>query len=165
MNDPFQLLRDQHLEIEERIEALDAEEGDLLGEKANALFSQLRLHVRLEELYLYELVQRVEGREHALEQLDDHAVVEELLAELEEWALGGREWRTRLYTLEDVLVAHFEEESRDLFPRLNSALNPSERAQLTAALQEGKDRLRRALRRTPPLGEDGPYLEPTYWDA
>ena len=63
---PFDILAEQHRELEERISALEAEEdpreAEAQRERFQALADALRVHARLEERYLYPLVARIEGK-------------------------------------------------------------------------------------------------------
>ena len=118
---PFDILAEQHRELEERISALEAEEdpgeAEAQRERFQALADALRVHARLEERYLYPLVARIEGRVRAREEAEDHLALRELVEELEELTPGGDEWWARFTALEDLLVAHVQEEEAEVFPR------------------------------------------------
>lgn len=136
--EPFEILAEQHRELEEQLEALESDEGlrdpDAQRERLEALVSSLRLHTRLEERYLYPLLARVEGRGRAREESEDHLTMQELEEELQELEPGEDEWWARLTALEDLLVAHVREEEAETFPRLTSTLDEEEQEGLHRAL-------------------------------
>jgi hemerythrin superfamily protein len=142
---PFDILAEQHRELEERFEALETEvgpgEADEQRERASALFRLLRLHSLLEERHVYPLLTRAEGRARTREQTEDHLTMSELMDELEEQPPGTPEWWARLIALEDLLVAHMREEEEQTFARLATALDAGEQEELRHALEAFRDEL------------------------
>lgn len=145
---PFDILAEQHRELEERFEALVAEDGaeeaDQQRERAGALMGLLRLHTLLEERYLYPLLNRLEGRARAREEREDHLTLGELMDELEEQPPGGPEWWARLMALEDLLVAHVREEEEQTFPLVMTDLDAGEQQELRDGLEALRDELSQA---------------------
>lgn len=132
---PFDILAEQHRELEARFEALEAGEAEERREQARALVALLRLHTRLEEHHLYPLLrERAEERARAHEEAEDHLTMHELMDELEEQPFDEPEWWARLVALEDLVAAHIRREEEQLFPRLSSALSGAERGALRRAL-------------------------------
>ncbi|HYH98076.1 hemerythrin domain-containing protein [Hyalangium sp.] len=144
---PFDILAEQHRELEERITALDADAGSGSGEpdawleRFEEFAAMLRVHARLEERYLSPLLARVEGRARAGEEAEDHLAMRELVEELEEFSPGEDEWWARFMALEDLLVAHVREEEVELFPRLVSALDQEEQHGLSHSFLNLRDEL------------------------
>jgi len=141
---PFDLLAEQHRELEERFETLGAEDGldaEEQRERAQGLLALLRLHTLMEERYLSPLLARAEGRARAREESEDHLTMGELMDELEEQPPGGPEWWARLMALEDLLVAHVREEEEQTFPRLVVMLDAGEQEELRHALETLRDEL------------------------
>lgn len=66
----------------------------------------------------------------------------ELMDELEEQTLGSAEWQARFLALEDLWVAHFQEEERALLPRLTTVLDPQEQQVLSLELLRARNALR-----------------------
>jgi len=167
---PFDILAEQHRELEERFEALGvedgAEEADPQHEHAEGLLGLLRLHTLLEERYLYPLLTRAEGRARAREAAEDHLTMSELMDELEEQPPGGPEWWARLLALEDLLVAHVREEEEQTFPRLMRELNAGEQEELRHALMALRDELSSGAHAWPGNSSlrDGASHEPR-WDV
>ncbi|MFY2560434.1 hemerythrin domain-containing protein [Corallococcus terminator] len=165
MGGPFDILVEEHRELEERFERLvsGAEEEEPLSAQ-HELLELLRLHTWLEERCLQPLVARVEGRARARQQAEDHLAMRELMDELEELSPGDTEWQARLYALEDLTVAHFQEEESALLPRLTTALDPREQQQLRAELTLAREELR-ALASGPFVSGSAPLLEDLRWDG
>lgn len=142
---PFDILAEQHRELEERFETLDAgdgtEDAEQQRERAQELMGLLRRHTLLEERCLYPLLHRREGREREREEAEEHLTLGELMDELEEQPPGGPEWWARLMALEDLLVAHVREEEAKTFPLLMTGLEQGEREQLRHALEALRDEL------------------------
>ncbi|HEX8704174.1 MAG TPA: hemerythrin domain-containing protein [Myxococcaceae bacterium] len=142
---PFDILVEQHRELEEHFESLEADDGtaeaDEQRERANVLLSLLRIHTLLEERHVYPLMTRTEGRARTREEAEDHLTMSELMDELDEQPPGGPEWWARLMALEDLLVAHMREEEEQTFPRLVMVLDAGEQEELRHALETLRDEL------------------------
>jgi hemerythrin-like domain-containing protein len=163
---PFDILTEQHRELEERLEAIEADEArrepQAFREQLEALVALLQVHARLEERHLYPLVTRVEGRARAREKSEDHLAMEELTAELEELEPGDDEWWARLTALEDLVVAHAREEELETFPRLTATLDEEEQEELRRALLGTQEDL--LSRDHAPAGSE-PLLEEPRWSS
>ncbi|WP_244227555.1 hemerythrin domain-containing protein [Corallococcus aberystwythensis] len=165
MAGPFEILLQQHHELEELLERL-ASESDVedLADGQETLSRLLRLHSRLEERCLQPLLTRVEGRTRAREEAEDHLTLRELMEELQELTPRGVEWQARLFTLEDRVVAHVQATEHEVLPRLSASLDAEELAELGHDLaltyEELLDRSQH-----PPASSRGTLLEPLHWDA
>ncbi|QDE86785.1 hemerythrin domain-containing protein [Myxococcus xanthus] len=165
MGSPFDILIDQHRELEERLERLaSGDEPDELRGLTAELLALLRLHSRLEERCLYPVMARVEGRESCREQTEDHLTMRELMAELEELPSGHPEWQARLLTLEDLAVAHFQEEENARLPQLMIALDSLSLDGLRRDLSATWDELLSRSQVFQVAGE-APLLESLHWDG
>jgi len=124
MDSPFDSLVGQHRELEARFERLASGAEPKASREAEAeLLALLRFHSRLEERCLHPVLARVAGRERCREQQEDHLTMRELMDELEALPPGHPEWQARLLTLEDRVVAHFQEVENALLPQLMTALD------------------------------------------
>lgn len=163
---PFDILAEQHRELEECIEALESDESqsepDTLRERLEALFALLRVHAQLEERHLYPLLARVEGRAWAREEAEDHLTLRELMEELEELEPKADEWWASLTALEDLVVAHVREEEVETFPLLLSSLDQQEQDELHRAFSSMREQL---LSGAPGLSGNVPLLEEPLGDA
>ncbi|WP_268903983.1 MULTISPECIES: hemerythrin domain-containing protein [Corallococcus] len=162
---PFDILLEQHRELEALLERLDTETdaGELEWRQA-ALSDLLRLHCRLEERHIYPLLARVEGRSRAREEAEDHLTLRELLEELQELTPRGIEWQARLCALEDQVVAHVQGTEHLLLPRLVTSLDADELEELGHDLALTYEELLERSQRTP-ASSRGALLEPLHWDV
>lgn len=117
---PFDILAEQHRELEARFQALAASAGAAAqGERRDqtqALLELLRLHTRLVERHLFPLLlTRAEERARAHEEAEALLTMRELMDELEEQPFDEPEWWARLVTLEDLFAAHVRREENQLF--------------------------------------------------
>lgn len=165
MGNPFDILIDQHRELEECFERLasggDSEE---LRAEAAELLALLRLHSRLEERCFYPLLMQVEGRSRAREEAEDHLTMRELMDELAELPPGHPEWQARLFALEDLVVAHFQEEESAMLPRLRMALDSQQQDDLRRDIAATREELLAHAQAFYVPGR-GPLLEALRWDG
>ena len=163
---PFDILAEQHRELEECIEALESDESrgepDTRRERLEALLRLLRVHAQLEERHLDPLLTRVEGRARAREEAEDHLTLRELMEELEELEPEDDEWWARLTALEDLVVAHVRQEEGETFPLLLSTLNQGEQDELRRAFSALSEQLFSGARG---LSGSEPLFEETRGDA
>jgi len=165
MGNPFDILIDQHRELEECFERLvSGTEPEELRSQVAELVELLRLHSRLEERCFYPLVMQVEGRSWAREEAEDHLTMRELMDELEELPPGHPEWQARLFALEDLVVAHLQEEENVVLPRLRMALDAQQLDDLRRDLWLTREELLARAHAYPVPGR-GPLLESLRWDG
>jgi hemerythrin-like domain-containing protein len=165
MSNPFDILIEQHRELEECFERL-ASGADSEEQRAQVaeLLELLRLHSRLEERCFYPLLMQVEGRSRTREEAEDHLAMRELMDELEELPPGHPEWQARLFALEDLVVAHFQEEESALLPRLRMALDAQQQDDLRRDLSSTREELLARVHAFHVPGR-GPLLETLRWDG
>ncbi|MCY1018375.1 hemerythrin domain-containing protein [Pyxidicoccus sp. MSG2] len=165
MSNPFDILIEQHRELEECFERL-ASDADSEEQRAQVseLLELLRLHSRLEERCFHPLLMQVEGRSRAREEAEDHLVMRELMDELEELPPGHPEWQARLFALEDLVVAHFQEEESAMLPRLRMALDAQQQDDLRRDLSATREELLARAHVFHVPGR-GPLLETLRWDG
>jgi hypothetical protein len=163
MAGPFDILLDQHRELEALLERLGADPEDA-EQSQERLVRLLRLHWRLEERCVYPLLARVEGRARAREEAEDHLVLRELLEELQELTPRGEAWQARLLTLEDRVVAHVQATEHLLLPRLSTVLDSGELEELGHDLALTYEELLERSQPSPASGR-GALLEALHWDA
>ncbi|CAM3259795.1 hemerythrin domain-containing protein [Corallococcus sp. ZKHCc1 1396] len=165
MAESFDILVEQHRALEALLERLDTEpDEDELRLRQEELSRLLQLHSRLEERHMYPLVARVEGRGRAREEAEDHLALGELMEELQELTPRGDAWQARLFTLQDLLVAHVQSTEHLLLPRLATSLDAEELDTLEHDLALTCEELLERSQRTPAAGR-GALLEALHWDA
>ncbi len=165
MGNPFDILIDQHRELEECFErVMSGSEPEELRSQVAELLELLRLHSRLEERCFYPLLMQVEGRSRVREEAEDHLTMRELMDELEELPPGHPEWQARLFALEDLVVAHFQEEENAMLPRLRMALDAQQQDDLRRDLSATREELLARAHAFHIPGR-GPLLESLRWDG
>lgn len=166
MGGPFDILLEQHRELEERLERLGTGgDPDELRAQTSELVELLRLHSRLEERHIHPLVARVEGRVRAREEAEDHLTMRELMEELQELPPGGTDWQAHLLTLEDLVIAHVQEAESLLLPRLATALDAHEQDDLRHDLSLTREELLAHTQQAMHVPGSGPLLETLRWDG
>lgn len=153
---PFDILTQQHRELEEQLEAFDSEEGPsgpkARREQLGALATLLQLHVWLEDRHLTPLLEREVDPAMARQEAEDHLAMRELLEELEELEPETDAWWGSLTALEDLVVAHARTEELETFPRITATLDAHQQDVLRQGLIGLHEQL---LSRAYPLSGNG----------
>ncbi len=138
MNDPMTILKADHREVKKLLTALgDSEEGTEREQMAAEVDAALRLHMEIEETFLYPAVAEYVGEEDEEEAEIEHGLAREGLAKMvsmvdkpgfgaaAEMLLGGIEH-------------HVEEEETELLPALKEALPREEWLALGDTIAQAK---------------------------
>lgn len=139
---PFELLKRDHRQVArilKRIESLkpgtETEQRDLLVELAN----EMETHADVEESIFYPQLQKIdETRALALEAIEEHRLVKQLLDELKAMPPEAETWRAKFAVLKENILHHVEEEEGELFSRARQSMKQKEISQLGAALEEAR---------------------------
>jgi len=122
----FTLLKADHKKVAGIMDKLDSttERGVKTRED---LFTQLKteldVHARIEETIFYpELEKADETRDITLEAFEEHRLVKQLLAELENMDKGDEEWTAKFTVLKESVEHHVEEEEGEMFPKARKVL-------------------------------------------
>jgi hemerythrin superfamily protein len=116
--DIFRLIMADHARVTDLVRQLYNQTGSS-GDRAQ-LFAQLKeeieLHAHAEEQVFYPLLQEREmTRELAFEALEDHHLVQELLADMATSSMESPAWQEKLDILTENVAEHMAEEESDLF--------------------------------------------------
>jgi hypothetical protein len=140
----FELLKKDHEKVSGILEKLDAttERG---VKTRDELFTQLKteldIHAQIEEQILYPVLKELkETHEITLEAFEEHAVVKQLLAELERLPKDDETWGAKLTVLKENVEHHVEEEEDEMFKDARKVLGREQLEELGARLQEAKER-------------------------
>ena len=138
--DALALLKEDH----EKVKKLLAE-GETTTERGvktraqlfDRLKSELEIHERIEEEVLYPaLKEHPKARELALEGYEEHHVVDEILAELEQTDPSDEQWGAKFKVAKENLEHHIEEEETEMFPKARQAFSRDELEQMGARMME-----------------------------
>lgn len=145
----FELLKKDHEKVSGIFEKLDAttERGVKTREE---LFTQLKqeldVHARIEEEIFYPALKNAsETEELTLEAYEEHNVVKQLLAELEELPKDDETWGAKLTVLKENVEHHVEEEEGELFDGAREVLSREQIEELGARMEEAKREQKKAL--------------------
>ncbi|MBD0325812.1 MAG: hemerythrin domain-containing protein, partial [Pyrinomonadaceae bacterium] len=137
-------LKKDHEKVSGILEKLDAttERGIKTREELFAqLKNELDIHAQIEEQILYPVLKELkETHEITLEAFEEHAVVKQLLAELEVLSKDDETWGAKLTVLKENVEHHVEEEEDEMFKDARKVLGQEQLEELGARLQEAKQR-------------------------
>jgi hemerythrin-like domain-containing protein len=144
----FELLKQDHKKVSGIFEKLEptTERGVKTREE---LFAQLKqeldIHARIEETILYPALKDAdETKDITLEAYEEHGVVKQLLAELDELSKDDETWGAKLKVLKENVEHHVEEEEGEMFPSARKVLSPEQIEQLGARLEAAKQEQQKA---------------------
>lgn len=147
--DAFELLKKDHETVSGIFEKLEptTERGVKTREE---LFTQLKqeldVHARIEEEILYPVLkQSKETEDITLEAYEEHHVVKQLLAELEELPKDDETWGAKLKVLQENVEHHVEEEEGEMFKDARKILSQEQIDELGAQLEAAKQEQKKAL--------------------
>ena len=140
--DAFELLKKDHEKVAGIFEKLEptTERGIKTREE---LFTQLKkeldVHALIEETILYPVLKKSKETEDiTLEAYEEHNVVKQLLAELEELPKDDETWGAKLKVLQENVEHHVEEEEDEMFKDARKVLSQEEIDDLGARLEAAK---------------------------
>jgi hemerythrin superfamily protein len=131
------LLESQHRKVEalfKKLKSARSEPRAVLEELANSLAA----HMAIEQEIFYPRVKQVES-DLIDESYEEHAVAELSLKRLLMTDPDENEFQARVTTLMELIQHHVEEEEKELFPKVEKALEEAELAQLGKAMKSRFD--------------------------
>lgn len=138
----FELLKQDHKKVSGIFEKLEptTERAEKTREE---LFTQLKqeltVHTTIEEQIFYPAIKDAdETHEITLEALEEHAVVKQLLSELDADPKDTEEWKAKLTVLKENVEHHVEEEETEMFPKAKKVLSEEQIEQLGARMEAAK---------------------------
>lgn len=140
--DAFELLKEDHKKVSGIFEKLEptTERGVKTREE---LFAQLKqeldVHAQIEETILYPVLKESKETEDiTLEAYEEHHVVKQLLAELEELPKDDESWGAKLTVLKENVEHHVEEEEGEMFKDARKVLSQEQIEELGTKLEAAK---------------------------
>jgi len=144
----FELLKQDHKKVSGIFEKLEptTERGVKTREE---LFAQLKqeldIHARIEETIFYPAIKEAkETKDITLEAYEEHNVVKQLLAELDELSKDDETWGAKLKVLKENVEHHVEEEEGEMFPSAREVLSPEQIEELGARMEAAKQEQQKA---------------------
>jgi hemerythrin superfamily protein len=115
------------------------EEGDRRAELFAALKVELTMHQHVEESVFYNSLKDIaETRPDALEAINEHHVVDTLLAELDDMKKDGDEWKAKFGVLCELVEHHMEEEEDEFFDNARKVLDDETAEKMGRVMREKK---------------------------
>ena len=138
----FTLLKADHKKVAGILEKIDAttERGIKTREELFAqLKNELDIHAHIEETVLYPALEEAdETRDITLEAYEEHALVKQLLGELETLDKSEETWTAKFTVLKENIEHHVEEEEGEMFKKARKVLSEEEAEELGAKLEAAK---------------------------
>ncbi len=144
--DALTLLKNDHTKVKGLFKEVEA-----LGERATAsrerLFEQideeLRLHAEVEEKIFYPAFKKhaenSEEREEVAEAFEEHALVKQLIEELEGLEPSEEQYKAKLNVMIELVKHHADEEEKVMFKEARELFDESELEELGARIAQAKE--------------------------
>jgi hypothetical protein len=100
---------------------------------------ELKMHTKLEEQIFYPAVREIDSKkaeEMYLEAIEEHHVVDLVLAELPQLDPGDERFHAKMTVLSELVVHHADEEEEEMFPMAEKKLGAEELKALGARMEE-----------------------------
>ena len=125
--DAFKMLEEDHEKVKKLLSEADdtTERGVKTRQELFAKIKQeLLVHERLEEELLYPaLKEHDKTKEVSLEGYEEHHVVNEIMAELEETPVDDEKWAAKFSVMKENIEHHIEEEEDEMFKKGRQVLD------------------------------------------
>ncbi len=120
----FDLLEQDHRQVEEWFDEYDElpDSNKHKGDLAKKICLALEVHARIEEEVFYPQAREATGDNDLIDEaVVEHATVKNLIAEIEEMAVGDDLYDAKIRVLGEMVKQHIKEEEEELFPELQSS--------------------------------------------
>lgn len=147
----FTLLKTDHEKVAGILEKLEGTTERALKTREE-LFTQLKteldIHANIEETIFYPVLEKSEeSRDITLEAFEEHRIVKQLLAELEESAKDDEVWTAKFTVLKENIEHHVEEEEGEMFKKARKVLSEEEIEVLGTRMEKAKGEQKAAAAR------------------
>ena len=141
MPKPTEMLREDHEKVKDLFERFEeADEGEK-QEIANTAMQEIQVHSTLEEEIFYPAAREVleqngEEAETLDESLEEHHVVDLIMAELKKMRAKDEHFDAKFKVMAENVKHHIEEEENELFPKLEGQLDDEDLGEQMMARKE-----------------------------
>ena len=146
--DAVDMLVHDHEEVKQLFEQFERGSGEMKGDLAQRIFTELQIHAALEEEIFYPAAKRElttvdlgegEDKEEFLAiSLEEHTSAKELIGALRKMDMNSAEYQERFAELKEDVLSHASEEEDVLFPAAKLKMNLVD---LAEQMQERRVRL------------------------
>ncbi len=110
------------------------------------LKEELLPHLKAEEAAFYpSLMKKDEGRKHSLEAIEEHALTQQVLQQMEKLGVQDEVWEAKLKVLKDLVEHHIEEEEEEIFKIAKQELKKDELQKIFQNFQKEKEKVKKKL--------------------
>ena len=147
----FTLLKNDHQKVAGLLEKLE-ETTERALKTREELFAQLKneldIHANIEETIFYPVLKKAEeSRDITLEAFEEHRIVKQLLAELEQSSKDDEQWTAKFTVLKENIEHHVEEEEGEMFTKARKVLSEEEIETLGTRMEKAKGEQKAAAAR------------------
>ena len=144
--DALQLLTADHNRVRglfKRFQAAEGENDAQAARLATMIFEELLVHTKIEEEIFYPTVTKLNDEIHELvtEGVEEHHVVDKLMAEVRGLSPSDEQWAAKIKVLIENVEHHAEEEEQEMFPQVRKAMDNDARAELGQRMEARKAQL------------------------
>ena len=144
--DALELLTADHNRVRglfARFQAAEGENDAQAARLAAKIFEELEIHTKIEEEIFYPAITKLNDEIHEMvtEGIEEHHVVDGLMAEVKGLTPTDDAWAAKVKVLIENVEHHAEEEEQEMFPKVRSATNADARAELGQRLEAMKAQL------------------------
>jgi len=144
--DALELLTADHNRVRglfARFQAAEGENDAQAARLAAKIFEELEIHTKIEEEIFYPAITKLNEEIHELvtEGVEEHHVVDNLMAEAKSLSPSDEEWAAKIKVLIESVDHHAEEEEQEMFPKVRKAMGSDARAELGQRLEARKAEL------------------------
>src|SRR5687767_1001008 len=144
--DALELLTADHNRVRglfTRFKAAEGENDAQAARLAAKIFEELEIHTKIEEEVFYPAITKLSDEIHELvtEGVEEHHVVDTLMAEVKALSPSDEQWAAKVKVLIENVEHHAEEEEEEMFPKIRSAMNDDARSELGQRLEARKAEL------------------------
>ncbi|WP_436498723.1 hemerythrin domain-containing protein [Actinokineospora sp. HUAS TT18] len=141
--DAIVLLKDDHKTVEKLFKEFEAAGKDAHAEKqriVNTIIEELTTHAYIEEELFYPTARKAapDTSDHVLESVEEHHVVVWMLSELKDMDPADESFDAKVTVLIENVRHHVEEEEKDWFPKVRSAMGRKDLSELGARMMSAK---------------------------
>lgn len=121
-------------------EAMERDETDAAAVLATRIAEELEVHTAIEEEIFYPTVHDLDGEtgEAVDEGIEEHHVVDRLLAEIKTLDPSSDQWRAKTTVLIENVEHHADEEETELFPHVRGLMSATDLETLGERLEAAK---------------------------
>jgi len=131
-NNPFEIIEEDHRDVEKLFERYDSYEESAYSEKQetiNEIIDLLELHTLMEETYCYPRFKdalATESTNYIEEAYTEHVMAKTIMEELKYLEIENPEFDEKVKALQQIIETHIEEEENELLPLAEKRLEEEE---------------------------------------